>query len=99
LASDKGRANCEAHGENGILSPTQYGFRKGKGTRDCLAMLTTDISTSFDMKVQTVAAFLDIIGAYDNVLLKRSCLWELSDLCGACCGAKHSFSVLEVLSV
>jgi hypothetical protein len=35
---------------NGILSPTQYGFRKGKGTRDCLAMLTTDISTSFEMK-------------------------------------------------
>jgi hypothetical protein len=30
---------------------------------------------------------------------KRSCLWELSDLCGACCGVKHPFSVLVVLSV
>jgi hypothetical protein len=26
----------------------------------CLAMLTTDISMSFEMKKQTVAAFLDI---------------------------------------
>jgi hypothetical protein len=35
--------------KNGMLSPTQYGFRKGKGTRDCLAMLTTDISTLFEI--------------------------------------------------
>jgi hypothetical protein len=34
--------------KNGMMSPTQYGFRKGKGTRDCLAILTTDISTSFE---------------------------------------------------
>jgi glycyl-tRNA synthetase alpha subunit len=39
--------------KNSILSPTQYGFRKGKGTQDCLAMLTTDISKSFEMKKQT----------------------------------------------
>jgi hypothetical protein len=52
----------DAHGENdlytyGLLGrkewPTQYGFRKEKGTRDCLAMLTTDISKSFEMKKQT----------------------------------------------
>jgi hypothetical protein len=43
--------------KNGIMSPTQYGFRKGKGTRDCLAMMTTDISTSFEMKKQTVVDF------------------------------------------
>jgi hypothetical protein len=36
-------------------------------------MLTTDISTSFEMKKQTVAAFLDVIGAYDNVLIDVSC--------------------------
>jgi hypothetical protein len=35
---------------NGILSPTQYGFRKGEGTQNCLALLMTDISTSFEMK-------------------------------------------------
>jgi hypothetical protein len=60
--------------KNGILSPnTQYGFRKRKGTRDCLAMLTTDISTSFEMNKQTEAAFLDISGACDNVLINVLC--------------------------
>jgi hypothetical protein len=37
---------------NNVLSPTQYGFRKG--TR---AILTTEINNSFEMKEQTVAAF------------------------------------------
>jgi hypothetical protein len=59
--------------KNGMLSPTQYGIRKGTGTRDCLVMLTTDISTSFEMKRQTMAAFLDISGAYDNVLIDVLC--------------------------
>jgi hypothetical protein len=49
--------------KNGILSSTQYGLRNGKGTRDCLALLTTDISMSVEMKGQTVAAFLDVSGA------------------------------------
>jgi Reverse transcriptase (RNA-dependent DNA polymerase) len=55
--------------KNLALSPTQYGFRKGKGTRDCLAVLTTYINTSFESEEHTVAAFLDISGAYDNVLI------------------------------
>jgi hypothetical protein len=42
---------------NNVLSPMQYGFRKGKGTRDFLAILVTDINNSFEMKEQTVAAF------------------------------------------
>jgi hypothetical protein len=47
-----------------------YGFRKQRDTRDSLALLTTDISPSpFEMQKQTVAAFLDINGAYDNVLI------------------------------
>jgi hypothetical protein len=93
--------------KNGILSPTQYGFRKEKGTRDCVAILTTDISTSFEMKKQNVAAFLDISEAYDNVLIEVLCgvmlekelhlgivrfMWSLLS-------CKTSFSVLEVLSV
>jgi hypothetical protein len=60
--------------KNGMLSATQYGFRKGRGTRDCLALLTTDISTSLEMKEQTVAAFLDVSGAYDNVCLSMFCV-------------------------
>jgi hypothetical protein len=59
--------------KNGILFSTQYGFRKGRGNRDCLALLTTDISTSLEMKEQTVAAFLDVSGAYDNVLIDVLC--------------------------
>jgi hypothetical protein len=30
--------------DNGILSPNQYDFRKGTGMRDCLALLTNEIS-------------------------------------------------------
>jgi hypothetical protein len=52
-----------------VLSPTQYGFKKGTVTRDCLAILTTDINNTFEMKDQAVAAFLDISGAYDNVII------------------------------
>jgi hypothetical protein len=40
-----------------MLSSTQYEFRKGRGTRDCLALLTTDISSSLEIKEQTVVSF------------------------------------------
>jgi hypothetical protein len=53
----------------GRMSPTQYGLRKGKGTRDCL--VDGDVLTSFEMKKQTVAAFLDIRGVYNNVLIEE----------------------------
>jgi hypothetical protein len=57
-----------------ILSPTQYGFRKGRGTRDCVALLSTAIQTSFEYKQQTLVGFLDISGAYyDNVLIDILC--------------------------
>jgi hypothetical protein len=56
-----------------VLFATQYGFRKGEGTRACLAFLLTDINNSFEMKIQTVAAFLDISGAYDNVIIDILC--------------------------
>jgi hypothetical protein len=56
-------------GRSEELSTTQNGFRKEKCTRDCLPFLTTDINNSFEMKEQTVAALLDISGAYDNVIL------------------------------
>jgi hypothetical protein len=52
-----------------VLSSSQYGFRKGRGTRECLALLSTDVQTSFERKQQTVAAFIDISGAYDNTLI------------------------------
>jgi hypothetical protein len=56
-----------------ILSPTQYGFLNGRGTRDCMALLLTVIQTSFEYKQQTLVAFLDISGAYDNVVINILC--------------------------
>jgi hypothetical protein len=56
-----------------ILSGTQFGFRKGRETTDCLAVLTTEVKTAFHLKNQGLAAFLDITGAYDNVLIDILC--------------------------
>lgn len=52
-----------------FLSETQYGFRRGKGTQDCLALLATDIQLAFNRKEEMVAVFLDVRSAYDTVLL------------------------------
>jgi hypothetical protein len=51
-----------------ILSPTLYDFLKGRGTNDCEALLS-----SFEYKQQTLVEFLDISGAYDNVLIDKLC--------------------------
>jgi hypothetical protein len=63
--------------KNDIFSSRQNEFQKGRGTRDCLALLTTDVQTSFETKQHiccyTVAAFIDIFGAYDNVLIDIIC--------------------------
>jgi hypothetical protein len=59
--------------KSGILSGTQFGIRKGKGTTDFLAVLTTEVKTPFQQKNQVLAAFLDITGAYDNVLIDILC--------------------------
>jgi hypothetical protein len=56
-----------------ILSPTQYGFRKGHGTRDYVALLLTAIQPSFDYKQSTLVGCLDISGAYDNVFIDILC--------------------------
>jgi hypothetical protein len=47
-------------------------------TRDCLSLLSSDIRISFEQKKKTLAAFLDISGAYDNVLIDVLC----GNLCG-----------------
>ena len=46
----------EAWAENeNILSPTQYGFRKGRSTRDCIAILTAEIKIAFQKKMMVMA--------------------------------------------
>lgn len=51
----------------GLLSNSQYGFRKGKSTMDSIGIFTTDIHLAFTDNKSLLAAFLDISAAYDNV--------------------------------
>lgn len=52
---------------NKIIPNTQYGFRKGKSTIDNLACLIGDIRNNFHNNQYTLAVFLDIKGAFDNI--------------------------------
>ena len=54
---------------NRIISTTQYGGRKGRSTIDSVSSLVTDIQTGFSTNQHTMAFFLDIKGAYDNINL------------------------------
>lgn len=53
--------------DNKLLSPTQFGFRRGKSTNDCLALLSSEIQIAFAQKQQLASVFLDIKGAFDCV--------------------------------
>ena len=52
---------------NNLLSSTQFGFRRGKGTNDCLALLSSEIQLAFAKKLEMPSVFLDIKGAFDSV--------------------------------
>ena len=58
---------------NGILADTQYGFRKGRSTMDCLTILLNYIYMAFEKRQVVVASFLDIEGAFDNVDINVLC--------------------------
>ena len=51
----------------GLLSPDQAGFRKGRNTCDQVAALTTLIENGFQQNLKTGAVFLDLTAAYDTV--------------------------------
>ncbi|GBP54661.1 Probable RNA-directed DNA polymerase from transposon BS [Eumeta japonica] len=53
----------------GLLTNSQYGFRKCRGIIDNLSIFASDIHVSFFQEKIVTAAFLDISFAYDNVLL------------------------------
>ena len=60
--------NIEKWSENDkIYSDTQFGFRKGKSTRDCVANLIADIKIAWAEKKVVGALILDISAAYDGV--------------------------------
>ncbi|XP_071581229.1 uncharacterized protein [Temnothorax nylanderi] len=48
-------------------SPTQNGFRRGKSCADNLARIVSDIKSALCDGEYTLAAFLDVSAAYDNV--------------------------------
>ncbi|XP_058789072.1 uncharacterized protein LOC131663037 [Phymastichus coffea] len=51
-----------------VLSPSQFGFRKNKSCIDNLSILTSDIQKNFFTKNTTTALFLDVKGAYNDVV-------------------------------
>lgn len=58
---------------NQLGSMTQFGFRKGFGTNECLAILSTDLQTTFANKSICLAVFMDITSAYDDVQIDVLC--------------------------
>ncbi|KAF9421453.1 hypothetical protein HW555_002668 [Spodoptera exigua] len=56
---------------NEILSPSTTGFRRGQSCLDCLARLVTDIQIGLTKNSPTLACFLDIKSAYNNVLIEK----------------------------
>ena len=53
----------------GLLSKTQFGFRRGMGTMDSLSIFTSEIRLAFSNNKHIIGVFLDISSAYDNVQL------------------------------
>lgn len=53
----------------GLLSKSQFGFRRGMGTIDSLSIFTSDVRLAFSKNNHVIGVFLDIASAYDNVQL------------------------------
>lgn len=54
---------------NGLLSASQFGFRRNRSSIDNISLLTTDIRLAFSVNNSVLAAFLDLSNAYDNVVI------------------------------
>ena len=59
--------------DNRILNETQFGFRVGKGTRDCLFVLHGLIEMLFAKGMKLYCCFIDYEKAYDY--LDRAAIW------------------------
>ena len=62
--------------ENGLLSPSQSGFRKNRSTEDQVTLLTQDMENGFQPKMKTLAVFVDPTKAFDKVR-KEGLLFKL----------------------
>jgi hypothetical protein len=50
-----------------VLGEDQFGFRKGKGTRDTIGMLIISSESTLDMDEELCASFIDWMEAFDRV--------------------------------
>jgi len=66
-----------SHTVEGLLSPDQAGFRKGRSTCDHVAALITFIENGFQQNLKTGAVFLDLTAAYD-IVCHTGLLYKLS---------------------
>ena len=67
--------------ENNILSPSQYGFQKGKSTQDTLTKFSEMIHNELDKSNHVLSVFVDFSKAFDTVphdilLKKTQSLWN-----------------------
>lgn len=53
--------------KNNLLSPNQFGFRRGKSTADAVSQLTEKIARGLDEKDRCLAVFLDLRKAFDTI--------------------------------
>lgn len=54
--------------KNNIIDKSQTGFMKGKGCLENLSKAVIQIKTNLHKNIPTLAAFLDVKSAYDNVI-------------------------------
>lgn len=57
--------------KHSILSPYTVGFRRAQSCLDCISRLSTYIQLGFTRSDPTMACFLDITNAYNNVLVEK----------------------------
>ena len=53
--------------KNNLLNPIQSGYRKNRSTEDQVTLLVQDIENAFQMKMKTIAVFVDLTAAFDKV--------------------------------
>lgn len=53
----------------GIVPRTQFGFRKSRSCLDNMAILSSNINNTLGVRECVAAVFVDLEGAYDNVIL------------------------------
>ena len=62
--------------KNGLLYPSQSGFRENRSTEDQVTLLTQDIENGFQQKMKTLALFVNLTKAFDKVW-KEGLLFKL----------------------